>query len=76
MEKVTYNAHPELIQKGFQEKVKQTKEYYRGGSKMWKDSIKNIAVISQIFWSVRQNGQISFEVFMGFWMILLAECLT
>ena len=26
MKKVTYNAHPKLIQKGFQEKVKQTKE--------------------------------------------------
>jgi hypothetical protein len=26
MEKVTYNAHPKLIQKGFQKKVKQTKE--------------------------------------------------
>jgi hypothetical protein len=24
--KVTYTAHPKLIQKGFQEKVKQTKE--------------------------------------------------
>ena len=26
MKKVTYNAHPKLIKKGFQEKVKQTKE--------------------------------------------------
>ena len=26
MKKVTYNAHPKLIQKGFQEKVKQNKE--------------------------------------------------
>ena len=26
MKKVTYNAHPKLIQTGFQEKVKQTKE--------------------------------------------------
>ena len=26
MKKVTYNAHPKLIQKVFQEKVKQTKE--------------------------------------------------
>ena len=26
MTKVTHNAHPKLIQKGFQEKVKQTKE--------------------------------------------------
>ena len=26
MKNVTYNAHPKLIQKGFQEKVKQTKE--------------------------------------------------
>jgi hypothetical protein len=26
MKKVTYNAYPKLIQRGFQEKVKQTKE--------------------------------------------------
>jgi hypothetical protein len=26
MKKITYNAQPKLIQKGFQEKVKQTKE--------------------------------------------------
>jgi hypothetical protein len=26
MKKFTYNAHPKLIQKGFQEKVNQTKE--------------------------------------------------
>ena len=26
MKKVTYNTHPKLSQKGFQEKVKQTKE--------------------------------------------------
>jgi hypothetical protein len=26
MKKVTYNAHPKLTQKGFQEKVKQSKE--------------------------------------------------
>jgi hypothetical protein len=26
MKKVTYNAHPKSIQKGFQEKVEQTKE--------------------------------------------------
>ena len=30
MKKVTYNAHPKLIQKAFQEKVKQTKEKRTG----------------------------------------------
>ena len=72
-----FNEHPKLIQKGFQEKLKQSKEkiignqdsadcfnralkferifqfllpqgyLYRGGSKIWKDSDRNIVVIFQ-----------------------------
>ena len=41
MKKVTYNAHPKLIQKGFQEKAKQTEEKIIGNNLLGYDMVNS-----------------------------------
>jgi len=46
MKKVTYNAYPKLIQRGFQEKVKQTKEKIIGN---YADCFNRVLKFERIF---------------------------